>query len=255
MRTVLLLIFFGLIALLLVPVILVSALLRRPGPIFTAGRWAVRAGCRLIGLRLKVEGLEKLSGIGSCIFMPNHVSLLDGPLMYISMNRSARAFVKQEVFKVPILGQGMRVAGFIPVDRKGRRGGRRAIEKAARQIREKGDPFLVFPEGTRSRDGRLQEFRRGGFFLALESGAPIVPVSISGTYAMLPRDRSLVRPGKVRVRFHDPVEVDGFDKASLPRLMNDVREAVLSGLELPPRAQDTAAPGGEKEGRVSGGLS
>lgn len=230
MRTVILLIFFGVVAILLLPVIVLCAVFKWAAPIIGVGKWAVKVGRRLVGVRLHVEGLSGLDRNRACIYMPNHLSMLDAPLLYMLIPGFARAIAKKEIFRVPILGQGMHVVEFIPVDRKGRSGGRRAIEKAAALIREKGYSFMVFPEGTRSRDGRLQEFRRGGFFLALQSGVPIVPVSISGTFPLLPRGRFTIKRGRVNIRFHDAVPVDGYDQDSLHELIARVREAVRSGL-------------------------
>jgi 1-acyl-sn-glycerol-3-phosphate acyltransferase len=114
------------------------------------------------------------------------------------------------------------------VDRKGTEGGKKSIAQAAKLMREKGYSFLIFPEGTRSRDGKLQPFRRGGFFLALEGGAPIVPVSIRGTFEIWPKGQRAARRGKVSVVFHDPVPVAGFAPATMGELMERVRQAILS---------------------------
>jgi 1-acyl-sn-glycerol-3-phosphate acyltransferase len=97
-------------------------------------------------------------------------------------------------------------------------------------MRLKGYSFLIFPEGTRSRDGRLQDFRRGGFFLALETGAPIVPISIIGTYELMPRGQFYVRPGRIKVIFHSPVPVSDYDRDSVEELIARVREKIASAL-------------------------
>lgn len=241
MRTLAMLLYFIMVAILIVPLLALCALLEWPAPIIGIGRWAVRIGRRLAGVRLEVRGGEKIPRDVPCIFMPNHLSLLDGPLIYISISRFVRVIAKREIFRVPILGQGMRVVEFIPVDRRGRSGGRRAVHRAARLIRDKRYSFLVFPEGTRSRDGRLQAFRRGGFFLALQSGAPIVPVSISGTFPLLSPGRFFIRPGRVVIRFHAPVPVRGRSVDSMPELMAKVRERVRSGLEPEPAPPDGRA--------------
>jgi len=240
MRTVLLLTFYGVYAILLIPVVLFAALLKWPAPVIAAGRFAVRVARPLLGIRLEVIGLDKFDRCRSYVFMPNHLSMLDGPLIYIQMPRFVHVIVKKELFRVPVLGWGMRVVGFVPVDRKGQQGGRLAIARAARLIREKGFSFLVFPEGTRSADGRLQELRRGGFFLALDSGAPIVPVSIAGTYPLLPKGGFSIKPGRVRIVFHDPIPLDGFDRDHLPVLIDKVRAVIQSGLE---QGQDAAEKG------------
>jgi 1-acyl-sn-glycerol-3-phosphate acyltransferase len=125
----------------------------------------------------------------------------------------------------------MRLAGFVPVDRKGLRGGKKSIDQAARLIRERGYSFLIFPEGTRSRDGKLQVFKRGGFFLALNSQADVVPVSIQGTFELMPKASFFIKKGRVRINFHPAVPVQGLDHDALPQVMDKVRGAVQSGLE------------------------
>ncbi len=159
--------------------------------------------------------------------MPNHVSFLDGPLVMVLIPGVARVILKKSVLRIPIVGFAMRFVGFVPVDRKGTEGGKKSIGRALALMRKKRYSFLIFPEGTRSRDGRLGAFRRGGFFLALESGAPIVPVTISGTRELMPRGQWFARRGTVRVVFHEPIPVAGYTTETMGALMEKVRAAVL----------------------------
>jgi 1-acyl-sn-glycerol-3-phosphate acyltransferase len=124
----------------------------------------------------------------------------------------------------------MRFVGFIPVDRKRASGGKRSIDEAARLMREKGYSFLIFPEGTRSRNGRLQPFKRGGFFLAIAAGAPIIPITIKGTFELMPKGRVFPRPGKISVFFHQPLETAGKTNDDLPGLIEEVSRAIASSL-------------------------
>ena len=165
------------------------------------------------------------------IFMSNHLSFLDGPLLFWAIPRSIRVILKKEVFRIPVIGLGMRLVDFVPVDRKGLRGGRRSIDRAVRLIREKGFSFLIFPEGTRSRDGKLQAFRRGGFFLAVESRTPIVPISIRGTFELMPRGSFFVRRGRVKIVFHEPVPVNDYGADRFSGLSDRVSSIIQSGLE------------------------
>jgi 1-acyl-sn-glycerol-3-phosphate acyltransferase len=160
--------------------------------------------------------------------MANHGSLLDGPILGMIIPRPIRIVLKKSLFRIPILGMAMSYVGFIPVDRQGAKGGQKSMRRAAELMREKGYSFLVFPEGTRSRDGRIQAFRRGGFFLALESGTPIVPVTIDGTFKLMSKGQWHARKGKVRVVFHEPVAVAGYSSSSMGDLMDHVREAIAS---------------------------
>jgi len=192
-------------------------------------RAAIRLAWLVLGYRLEVRGAEHLDGPGPRIYMSNHLSLIDGPLMCMLIPQPVRVILKSSVFRIPVLGPAMRYVGFVPVERRGGSAGRRSIALAARSIRLFGYSFLIYPEGTRSRDGRLGPFRRGGFFLAAQSGAPIVPVSIRGTYEILPRGGRLPRRGAVVVTFHRPRPA--LQAGAMAGLMKDVREAIAAGLE------------------------
>jgi 1-acyl-sn-glycerol-3-phosphate acyltransferase len=163
--------------------------------------------------------------------MANHLSFLDGPLLFMLLPQPVRVIMKKGIGRIPVLGPGMRFVGFLTVDRTGAREGKARIELAARLMRERGYSFLIFPEGTRSGDGGLGPFRRGGFFLALESGAPIVPVAIRGTYEMMPRGRWYVGKGRIRVDVLAPVPSAGTTVETMPELMEKVRAAITAGLE------------------------
>jgi 1-acyl-sn-glycerol-3-phosphate acyltransferase len=160
--------------------------------------------------------------------MPNHISFLDGPLLEMLIPGAARVVLKKSILRIPVVGLGMRFVGFVPVDRKGAQGGKRSIARAVRMIREQGYSFLIFPEGTRSRNGKLQRFRRGGFFLAIETGAAIVPVTISGTFELMPKGQKFARKGRVQVVFHDSIPTASYTIETMAGLMEKVKEAILS---------------------------
>ncbi len=242
MRTFILLFLYVLIGILSIPVMLACALFGWLAPMVFIGRSGVRLGKLVLGLKIEVTGREGIDPATTYIFMPNHISLLDGPLMFIVIPQFVRVIVKQELFRIPVLAQAMRIAEFIPVDRKGREGGKQAILRSIRLIQEKGHSFLIFPEGTRSRSGRLQNFRRGGFYLALETGSPIVPVSIIGSFELMPKGAFFTRRGTIRVVMHDPIFVEGMDKESMPDLIDATRAKVLEGIASTPN------PNLEREG-------
>ncbi len=231
MRTIALCIVFGIVAILLILAIILSFLLRWPQPIILVAKGAIRLGQIILGIRLEVSGLERIDKKTSYVFMCNHLSALDGPLLFMLIPQPIRVILKKEAFRIPVIGQAMRLVGFIPVDRKGLKGGKKSIDRATRTIKEKGYPFLIFPEGTRSRDGKLQLFKRGGFFLALNSQVPVVPVSIQGTFELMPKKSFFIKKGNVRIVFHPVVPVQEFNRDTLPRLMDRVRDAVKSGLD------------------------
>ena len=231
MRTIVLCIVYGIIAILFIPVIILCFLIRWPHPIILIGKGAIRLGQKILGMRLEVSGLERIEKKTSYVFMCNHLSAVDGPLLFILIPQSIRVILKKEAFRIPVIGLAMRLVGFIPVDRKGLRGGKKSIDRATRTIKEKGYSFLIFPEGTRSRDGKLQLFKRGGFFLALNSQVPVAPVSIQGTFELMPKKSFFIKKGNVRVAFHPVIPVQEFNRDTLPRLMDRVRDAVKSGLD------------------------
>jgi 1-acyl-sn-glycerol-3-phosphate acyltransferase len=213
-----------------VPVLLVCVLFGLPNTFLAYGTWMMRVGCAILGIRLETAGLQKLDPKTPYVFMSNHVSFLDGPLLVTVLDRPVRVIVKRFVFRIPVLGLGMRFAGYIPVDKEGAGSGKDRIAQAVRAVKYKGYSFLIFPEGTRSWEGTLRPFRRGGFFLALESGSPIVPVSIRGTHELMPRGRRFIRKGRVRITFHAPVPMAGQTEDCLAGLMDRVRETIASGL-------------------------
>ena len=231
MRTVVLVILYVVIVVLITPFILAAMLLGMRDPIIAVGQWAMRLGRRVLGIRVDVAGLGRIPPRTPVVFMSNHLSFLDGPLLGMLIPGAVRIIIKKSIFRIPVIGQAMRFVGFVPVDRKRAQRGKLSIARAAALMRDRGYSFLLFPEGTRSRDGRLQAFRRGGFFLALESGAPIVPVSIRGTFELMPKGRWRARRGAVWVEFHEPVPVAGYSPQTMAGLMDKVRGAILAPLE------------------------
>jgi 1-acyl-sn-glycerol-3-phosphate acyltransferase len=228
MRNVIFVLVYIVLLLVAVPVLLVCVLFGLRDEFIAYGHWMMRVGRRILGINLAVSGLDRLDRKTPYVFMSNHLSFLDGPLLVAVLDRPVRVIVKRFVFRVPVLGLGMRFTGYVPLDKEGAGSGRKSIARAAQLIKEKGYSFLIYPEGTRSPDGKLQPFRRGGFFLALEAGAPIVPVTIRGTYELMPRAKWHIRKGSVRIIFHEPLAV--VSRESMPGVMDKVRTAVLSGL-------------------------
>ncbi len=231
MRTIFLFILYVIFVILLIPVVFICFLLRTAQPLYVLGRGAIRLGQWILGIRLRIRGLEGLDKEKTYIFMPNHLSFLDGPMMFMIIPRAVRIIVKKEVLRIPIIGWAMKVAEFIPVDRKGFRGGKKSVERAAGLIREKGYDFLIFPEGTRSLDGKLKSLKRGGFFLAVNSQTDIVPVSIQGTFELMPKRQFIIKRGKIKVVFHPPISIQDYTMDNLPVLLEKVRMAIASGLD------------------------
>jgi len=229
-RTIILVIFYVVLVVLLTPVLLVCWPLGIRDPLLRVAKWAMGLSRRILRLKIEVTGLENVGPDRSYVFMANHLSFLDGPLLFYVIPQLVRVILKKSVFRIPVVGPGMRFVGFIPVDRKRASGGKRSINQAARMMKEKGYSFLIFPEGTRSRNGRLQPFKRGGFFLAIAAGAPIVPITINGTFELMPKGRIFPRSGKISVTFHRPLETAGKTNDDLPGLIEEVSRAIASSL-------------------------
>ncbi|MCD6193207.1 MAG: 1-acyl-sn-glycerol-3-phosphate acyltransferase [Candidatus Aminicenantes bacterium] len=232
MRTIILLIVYVVLVLVAgLPILFFSFLTHRPEPLLALGKFAMRISPAVLGLRLKVFGRESIDPHKNYVFMANHLSFLDGPLLFLVIPQPVRVILKREIFRIPFVGIGMKMVDFVPVDRRGVQGGKKAIQKAAQLMKERGYSFLIFPEGTRSRTGEMQAFRRGGFFLALESGAPIVPITVKGTFELMPRGSFFCRPGQIEVIFHPPVSTKGYTPENMPELIELVRKKILTGLE------------------------
>jgi len=230
-RTCFLFLIYVLLVIALVPILLFCFPFGIREPLFEFGKAAMWLSKGILGLRLEVTGLEHVDRAKTYVFMGNHTSFIDGPLLFMLIPQHVRVILKKSIFKLPILGFGMKFVGFIPVDRKHAQRGKEAIERAARQMREREYSFLIFPEGTRSLDGNTGAFRRGGFFLAMESGAPIVPVSIRGTFEIMPKGSFFVNKGSIRVAFRPAIPVQAASEQNMSGLMEKVRASIQAGLE------------------------
>ncbi len=191
-------------------------------------------GVRLIGLRVQAVGLDKLDPARTYIFMSNHVSNLDPPITIPLIPRRSSVMVKKELFSFPILGRAMRMGSLVPVDRGNRDAGIESV-KIAKQVIEQGVNMAIYVEGHRSFDGKLIPFKKGPFYLAMECGVPVVPVTITGTHYLMPKGRFAIKPGRATVIFHPPIEPKDF--GSRECLMEKVRAAIESGLPEDCRTQ------------------
>lgn len=227
-RTIFLLTFWGLSILIIGPFLLLYTLVS--GSANFMYRVATRlgiSGVRLAGVKIEVRGLEPLQPGRSYIFMANHVSNLDPPVLIPSIPGRCSVLVKKEVFRIPILGVAMKVARLVPVDRSNREAAIESVRAAAEVLR-RGLNMVIYPEGTRSTDGRLLPFKKGPFHLAIEAGVPVVPVTILGTAECWPKGSWAMKPGKATLVFHQPIDPPGF--ADRDRLMAAVREQIASAL-------------------------
>jgi len=207
----------------------VAYLTRSPAILYYLARLGVRMGLSIAGVRVIAHGREKIPPQPHLTYMFNHASNLDGPVIFTQIPGEVKALGKKEMFKLPVLASVMRLAGFIPVDRSDRTAAIRSIERAAEAARG-GASFFLAPEGTRSQNGELLPFKKGGFHLAVTAGVPIMPITIRGARELMPRGSFAVRPGVVEVFFHNPVPTRGLTRSDVPTLTAEVRTQIESAL-------------------------
>ena len=196
----------------------------------------VRVALRLAGIRFRVEGTENIPA-QACVFACNHASNADPPVLVLAIPRRLTILVKREVFRIPILSFGMRQAGFVKVDRRAKEGSV-DLDEVAQHLRE-GLSLLIFPEGTRSADGRLRPFKRGAALMAIHAKAPIVPMAIAGTPSFMPKGDWRLHPGEVTVRFCPVIDASQYTIDGRAELIERVEAAVGEAL---PGDQKPVAP-------------
>lgn len=189
----------------------------------------ILALCRV---RLEIRGREKICPPGPYLFFSNHQSQFDILAAVQTIPIPFRILAKRELFYIPIFGWVLKLAGFIGIDRSDREKAIRSLEDAARRIRS-GTSLLIYAEGTRSQDGRLLPFKKGGFVLALQAGVPVIPITIRGSREVLPKGSLRIRPGTIRVAVGDPIDPREYDLESKEALMERVHGAMQEVLGVP----------------------
>jgi 1-acyl-sn-glycerol-3-phosphate acyltransferase len=193
--------------------------------LYKAAMWIANAGVRAAGIKTEVTGLVNVPAGRPCIFMCNHVSNLDPPVVLPLLPGRSSVLLKKELMSIPILGRAMRMGQFVPVERGGKRDAAQDSVIAAGKALAEGLNILVFPEGTRSKDGRLSTFKKGPFFLAMQTMAPIVPIVISGTQSMMKKGSWAIKPGVARMHLLPAIEPSAFETRE------DLLRAVWSAME------------------------
>lgn len=181
------------------------------------------------GVRVQVEGLEKIDPHQAYVFAANHQSQFDIFVLLAHLPIQFRWLAKKELFRIPIFGLAMKGAGYISIDRSNRKEAFRSIDLAAARIRE-GTSIVIFPEGTRSLDGRLKSFKKGGFHLAIKAKRPIVPVSISGTFSILPKKGFKLTPKNARLFIGEPVPTEDVTANERGWLISEIRRRIQEHL-------------------------
>jgi 1-acyl-sn-glycerol-3-phosphate acyltransferase len=192
-------------------------------------RWWSRGITRLAGVEIEVETCVPLDPDRPYVFMSNHLSTVDIWAAFVAIPIPVRMIAKKQLGRIPLFGWAMRAGRFIFIDRQNPAAARRSIERAKERIHD-GTSVLIFPEGTRSRDGKLGAFKKGGFHLAIDAGVPIVPVAMQGTRELMPRGSLLLRPGRVRVIVGAPIPTEGLTAEDRDALLDRVRAAIAEML-------------------------
>lgn len=195
--------------------------------LYAIAMWIARTGLNIAGVRIEIDGFDQIDQDATYIFMCNHVSNLDPPILIPKLPRRTSVLVKKELFQVPILGRAMLMGDLVPVDRRNREAAVNSM-RDAEQVMARGLNMTVFPEGTRSPDGRLLPFKKGPFYLAMDSGVPIVPITILGSELLMPKGSSTIRPGVVQLKFHRPISPAQFKEKE--ELIAMVRREIASAL-------------------------
>jgi len=213
----------------------------------------VRFVDRVAGIRVRVEGLENIPPT-VCIFASNHVSNIDPPAQFPAIPRRIGILAKKQVFRIPVLNIAMKLAGLVPVDREDRESAAASVDLAVKRLKE-GLSFCVYPEGTRSRDGRLKPFKKGTFVMAIQAGVPIVPVALIGTQKLMGKGSWTIQPGEVVMRFCPAVDASAYTIERRQELLDEVHRRVAAA--LPPEQQplEETPAGAADAGRAAAAMT
>lgn len=190
--------------------------------------WA-RVCLWLAGVNLEISGQDNIPKTGAHIYMPNHQSAFDILVLFAGLPDQFRWLAKEELFKIPLFGLCMRQCGYISVDRSNRVKAIKSMKKAAKRIHD-GTSVVIFPEGTRSHDGQILPFKKGGFILALQAQVPVVPVAIDGSYRVKPKHGWRIKPGTIRVNILPPVATENRSASERDTVMEEVGMPIRAAL-------------------------
>jgi len=219
---------FLLIAALFFPVVVVAALLQQDRFLYFSSRLVIRTVLKILGVRTVVQGLKAVDFSVPPVVICNHQSNLDGPLLLSVLPINPRVLIKAEARKIPLVGWVMKLADFVFVDRSSPQRRQEALAEAIEKIKKKHYSFLVFPEGTRSKDGRAQDFKKGGFLIALRAGAPLLPVKISGTRGLLPPGRKTCGSGTVTIDFFPLLDLGNTPESELAGFISRLQQKIYT---------------------------
>src|SRR5437660_3616453 len=213
-----------------IPLLIYTVISKNPGALYWAGVRGVMFFGRAVGVRVRVAGAERIPP-GTCLFVANHTSSADAPAVVGAIPRRIAILLKKSLFAYPIVGQAFTLAHFIPVERGNHESAIASLEKATEAIKG-GQSFLIYPEGTRSPDGRLQEFKKGAVMMAIKAGVPIVPMVCAGAHRVMKKHSLVIHPGEIVVEFLEPIDASKYSLEERDILNERVRMAM--GGALPP---------------------
>jgi len=229
-RATLIYLFVGLYVMLLAPFAMLWTLVSGNGAmIYRLARFCIRTAGWMFRVRVRIRGREKILPGVTYVFLSNHQGNFDAPVLVHAIPRDWSALIKLEMMRLPVLSLVLKQLQFIPIERSNPKQARMGIDRGAKLLAE-GKSFLAFPEGTRSRDGRLGEFKKGVFIMAIKAQAPIIPITIRNSARIQPPGAYGVRPGCIEVIFHDPIETKGMTLDSRNSLVELTRNAIASAL-------------------------
>ncbi len=182
------------------------------------------------GLKVQIQGAENIPHAGSAIYVSNHQSNFDIPIIYAGLPIQFRWMAKQELFRIPLFGLAMKRSGFIPIDRSNRRKTMHSVIAAAQRIKE-GASVVIFPEGTRTPNGQLQEFKKGALLIAAKAQVPVVPIVIHGSYQIQPKGRWRIASGLLKMEFLQPITTEGLKSCDIDMLTTKVHDQIASRLQ------------------------
>ena len=222
-----------------IPLLIYTVISKNPDALYWAGVRGVMFFVRAVRVRVRIVGTERIPS-STCLFIANHTSTVDAPAVVGAIPRRIAILLKQSLFRYPIVGQAFRLAHFIPVDRSKQESAIASLEKAIAAMRG-GQSFLIYPEGTRSPDGRLQEFKKGAVVMAIKAGVPIVPIACSGAHRIMHKRSLEIHPGEILVEFLAPIDASQYTFEEREQLNAVVHDALAAG--LPPDQRPSGFPG------------